>query len=189
MKRLFLGIPVEPAEAILETQENMRDLFSGARVSWVVPKNLHFTLWFFGDVAEELLPRLMEAIDTPDLKMGAFTIMLSRPGCFYNGTVPSVIWIGIKPSEKLLLLKKQVDKLVTGLGFEPDPKAFKPHLTLGRMKSMERLRLSRDEISDQCYDLDEPVRIDHFHLYESVLHPSGPVYSVLKRVDLAKSFD
>ena len=65
------------------------------------------------------------------------------------------------------------------LGFEPEGKPYRPHLTLGRVKSLK----GREELADlmeRDRDVDlGPFAVDRIILFKSDLRPTGPVYTPL----------
>jgi 2'-5' RNA ligase len=63
--------------------------------------------------------------------------------------------------------------------FDPEERAFKPHLTLGRWKD----RAPRPTLP--AADLGT-ARIDHLTLYRSDLRPDGAVYTPLRVFDLGR---
>ncbi len=64
---------------------------------------------------------------------------------------------------------------MTPLGFEPEKRAFSPHLTLGRVKEEDRLEMVKAAFGKASFGpLVLPV--SEIHLIESQLRPSGPVY-------------
>ena len=79
---------------------------------------------------------------------------------------------------------KQTTIRVSFLGYEPEEKSFKAHLTLGRVKDDRKLgELPR---AIQAYPLEKkPFRLDRLVLFQSTLTPEGPVYKRLHEVKLA----
>ena len=66
-------------------------------------------------------------------------------------------------------------------GFEVDCKRYRPHLTLGRVRENSvfpsNALLHLESISGKMNLASSPL--DRVTLYESVLRPGGPVYSVV----------
>lgn len=128
MPRLFTGIEI-PAEQRAELFRLRMPLPGGSR--WIEPENYHLTLRFAGDIekaqAEELIERLAA------ISMDAFEIRLSGVGAF-GGNDPVSLWAGIEPSRELDALARANERAARAVGLAPDGRAFKPHVTLARLK-------------------------------------------------------
>jgi len=128
MPRLFTGIEI-PAEQREELARLRMPLPGGGR--WVERENYHLTLRFCGDVerpqAEELIERLA------GISMDAFELRLSGIGAF-GGNDPTSIWIGAEPTSELEALARANERAARAVGLLPDNRAFKPHVTLARLK-------------------------------------------------------
>ncbi|MBU4201263.1 MAG: RNA 2',3'-cyclic phosphodiesterase [Verrucomicrobia bacterium] len=168
---------------LAEAQQAMKRI--GAGVSWVVPLNIHVTLVFIGDIFETALPLIRKAIDrtTAHHSPGAMDIQglgyFGRPGSL------KVVWAGLQ-GNILPLIRLQAD-LVSALkadGFSPDAKPFKPHLTLGRVRSSRQIGGLVEFItarSDQSFGR---LNVLSVLLMNSLLTPQGPIYSVLHKSPL-----
>jgi 2'-5' RNA ligase len=86
-----------------------------------------------------------------------------------------VIWVGLEgDTETAGRLKSALDQALKPLGWEPEGRAFRPHLTLGRVKQQQR-----------AIDLPwgTPVvpaswTVQAIHLFESELRPEGSLYTI-----------
>ncbi len=149
------------------------------RVKWVEPHNIHITLKFLGETDAKLLESVIAAAKNAATGVGAFEIALRGCGVFPNMRAPRVFWIGIDdPQKKLAAIAAALDRELTPLGFEPEKRAFSPHLTLGRVKEPEQLEALKVAFTKATFG---PValKINAIHLVESHLKPSGPVYKDL----------
>jgi 2'-5' RNA ligase len=73
------------------------------------------------------------------------------------------------------------------LGFQKENKEFKPHLTLGRVRSQKGIINLINEL-DNFKDKDfGSIYIKNIKLMKSVLKPSGAEYSCLYEIPLQKS--
>jgi 2'-5' RNA ligase len=86
----------------------------------------------------------------------------------------------------LVRLAEEIDQAVHPFGFDREKRAFRAHLTIGRVKSQRGLR----ELSARLAGLDDgpaepvPWPIEEFHLVQSILRPDGPEYTPLARFTL-----
>lgn len=166
-RRLFFALwPAPDVRAALEAAAApVREHCSG---SLVPVDNFHITLRFMGNVAEDRLEALLGAGDAATGRQ--FDLPLERVG-FWDK--PAVVWLGPRnPGDELLRLVANLNTELESAGFGPDPRPYRPHLTL--LRKAERG-------PEQLY-LDRRVTwpVANFSLIESETRPDGPVYTPLK---------
>lgn len=146
------------------------------RVKWVEPHNIHITLKFLGEAEINELDGIKKAVASSASGFGAFEVSLQQCGVFPNMRAPRVFWIGINdPQKRLTSLAAKIDSNMTPLGFDPEKRAFSPHLTLGRVKEEDRLEMVKAAFGRANFG-PMPLQVDEIHLIESQLRSSGPVY-------------
>ncbi len=175
--RAFIAVEIQDGtilDAIAKIQSDFK-----IKATAVNKKNMHFTLLFLGEVSEDTVSSIKEALGTISFKR--FDVEFTHVGAFPNPRSPRVIWIGVndQSSRHLIDLASQVEKKLAPLGFRPD-KPFKPHLTIFRVKN---------RIDDISGTIERFKKVDlgkytmtELKLKQSVLTPSGPVYSDLQVV-------
>lgn len=139
--RLFVALPLSDVWriAVGELLGRLRSRDEGSEVRWVKPEGVHLTLRFLGEVDDARLDALGEALDkavsgheAPHLAPGAL-------GAFPNLSRPRVVWVGLEESgQRLAPLQVAVEKAVRRLGWPREKRAFRPHLTLGRVRDPRR---------------------------------------------------
>ena len=186
MIRSFLAIEL-PGPIFTKIGEVQGDLRSSrADVRWTNPETIHLTLKFFGNIEESRIDPIFKSIEEPIRNTPPFSLKVQGVGAFPHLKNPRVIWIGlVDEREALTLLQKQIETYLEKIGFQPEDRPFRPHLTLGRMKStrgkeelagrMERYR--EEEFGD--------FQVERVVLFKSELKPSGPIYAPLGDVELA----
>ncbi|MBN2136115.1 MAG: RNA 2',3'-cyclic phosphodiesterase [Acidobacteria bacterium] len=184
--RLFIAIPLPDKiiKSVSEIQYSLKKR-SETAVKWVNPKSIHITLKFLGEVEESTVPTITNSLSKIEVPFHSLDLSLNNIGFFPNPKRPRVIWVGLKgDTENTALLADRIDKSLAKEGFEPESRPFKPHLTLGRFKDNYRLNalLSKvEEISPVSSDI---FTSSDFHLYQSILKPSGAEYKVLNSFPL-----
>ena len=150
-----------------------------AKVKYVELENLHLTLKFFGDIDDEGLNLLIEAIENVVSKFNPFKINIKSCGAFPNKKHIRVIKLGIEDDTILKDLHKKLDKEFVQLGFDKDKK-FSTHLTIGRVKSAKNKDLIKECIEEfEDIEIGE-MEVNQISLKKSTLTSSGPIYEDLK---------
>jgi 2'-5' RNA ligase len=130
---LFLAInPTPDVQArIGEATAPLRDAAPGLR--WVAPGRVHLTVRFLGEQPETRVAELSEAVDAAVTRHVDTPLVLEGVGAFPNFRRARVIWIGAQPHPRLELLHHDVEEACASLGFEPEGRPFRPHLTIARV--------------------------------------------------------
>ena len=132
--RLFLAINLDPAlrREILDATAPLRS--AAPSLSWADETNLHLTLKFLGEQPDDVAPRVSRAVDEVVEGHRRFGIRIAEIGAFPNFRRANVVWMGVERDPKLELLHHDVELACEALGFELEGRAFRPHLTLARVK-------------------------------------------------------
>jgi len=175
--RTFVAVEIQNNEVLDHIAKLQSDLKIKAKP--VSKENMHFTLLFLGEIAEEIAPKIIEALKS--ITFSPIQISFGGVGAFPNSRFPRVIWIGVDETagQNLVKLAKQVEEKLASLGFKSD-KPFKPHLTIFRIKNnigdiskeldkLKTIQLGRDTITELKFK-------------KSILTPSGPIYTDLQVV-------
>ena len=182
--RLFVSVdlPDEFAPAVEAIQDDLRD---APGLNFTNPDQIHVTLKFLGEVEEDRLPALEEAlsaaIDTATVE--PFDATYAGLGAFPSEDYIRVVWLGVEDGgEELTRLYEAIEERTTSLGFEPEERDFTPHATIARMEhagGKERVQSAlrtRPEVGT--------TRVEEICLKESSLGPDGPEYSTLTAFEL-----
>ncbi len=181
--RLFvaLELPPEVKEAAARMQDRLKP--SGAGVKWVRPEGMHLTLKFLGEVEDERLPGLPGALDRACRGRGALELELAGCGAFPGRGRPRVVWLGVAGQVgELAGLARALEESLARLGFAPEKRPFKAHLTLGRVRQGGRGRRAPDtrELSRLLAGLGAwqgpSFRAGKLALMQSTLTPRGAIY-------------
>ena len=185
MIRSFLAIELPEAirNKIDEIQGDLKS--SHADVRWVNPEKIHLTLKFFGNIEEARVESIIKAIENPVRNTPAFTAKVRRIGAFPHWKNPRVIWMGVIDEKGTLSpFQKELETELEGIGFEPEARAFRPHLTLGRVNSSrgkEGLIQKMERYQEEDFG---DFNVERIVLFKSDLRPAGPIYTLLREVRL-----
>lgn len=172
-----------------------RELPRVVRISWVHPASIHLTIKFLGDMDEQAVGPLREALAETVQAQRAFFVPLERLGAFPSPHAPRVLWVGASAgweqggeAKRLAGLHETVESCCSSLGFAPDGRPLSPHLTLARIKAGWRefgQALAKSGVMDRPLSLGA-LAFDSVVLMKSDLKPTGSVYTKLWDVRLKR---
>lgn len=169
--RLFAAVPV-PADlraALGREAAALAEL--GWPVRWTRPETIHLTLRFFGEVDPAAIGAIESAL--ADAVQGAAPIALTATGLgLLPRGRPRVVYAALEAAPGLELLQHAVERAVEPLGFAPEGRPFRPHLTLGRVRDGARLRDDARRVCEAAR-LELPWLADRLVLYESRAEQGG----------------
>jgi 2'-5' RNA ligase len=195
MIRAFLAVELgaELRERLTQVQQDLkqrlaRDLSKGVRISWVRPDSVHLTIKFLGDIDEQLVEPLRDALSNLMQAQQTIQVPVDRLGVFPHPNQPRVLWVG--PSDawergddakRLAVLHRTIDACCATFDLAPDSRPMSPHLTLARIKEGERSvgqSLAKSGVLDRPVALGSLV-VGPVVLMKSELRPTGSVYTKL----------
>ena len=142
--RLFLAINL-PADVRRDIGEATAPLRAAApSLAWTDEARLHLTLKFIGERPEAERAPLAEAVRRVAARHVPLELELGGLGAFPSRARPRIVWLGVAPDPKLELLHHDVEVACAELGYEVEGRAFRPHLTLGRVREPRGRRAGRD---------------------------------------------
>jgi 2'-5' RNA ligase len=155
----------------------LREQLPDAAASWSRVENIHLTLKFFGNVAVDRITAISAAAERAVSGIGPFTINVGNTGVFPRPSRPQVLWIGVSdPSGKLSVLQHQIETECAKLGFPKEDRAYRPHLTIARLRKPESARRLADAHIKITF---EPitVKLNEVILFRSELSSKGSRYT------------
>ena len=184
LKRLFFAVDIVPGKTLLEAYDLIRYRLRLEKINWVATGQLHITLAFLGDTEDEVIPGIISGAAEVLDHHNRFELTLSAAGVFKNLHDPRVFWIGCLVAPEFQQIKTDLDRVLAGFGYEPDNRAFSPHLTLGRIRGLRNANQLAQLITlykDVVFQQDV---IRQVILYESKLTPAGPEYTPVQVFNL-----
>lgn len=177
--RVFIAINIneDARQKLADIQGKLRKC--GADVRWVEPENIHLTLRFLGYVSNAVLKDVFEASKNSVCGTAPFEIFLSKIGVFPDLKRPRVIWAGIRESKMLSSIVHNLSGLLKQCGFPQEEKDYRPHLTLGRVRSAKNKEgLVRAIKANENWNGGSLI-VREMRVMESILKPEGAEYSLL----------
>lgn len=162
----------------------LREAVPDVAASWTRVENIHLTLKFFGNVALDRIPKISAAASRVAKEFSSFPIGVGITGVFPRPSRPQVLWIGVSDSiSKLSGLQRRLEEECEIEGFEKEDRAFRPHLTLARMRKPEGAkRLAEAHLQMQFYPAEIPLT--EFVVFRSELSSKGSRYTAISRHEL-----
>jgi 2'-5' RNA ligase len=191
--RTFVGVPL--AEDVRESAARLtaklrRGLGDDRAVKWEPRDNLHVTLHFLGDTAESQLASVEAALEAAAGGHGPFDLSLGAAAWFPGRGQPRVFVVAVADgSRELAAIQSDVGRGLSPLGFPPDSRPFRAHVTVGRVRRGRGLPGGRADAA--CAGVGDVgqgarVRVAEVVLFQSTLSPAGAVYSRLAAFPLAR---
>ncbi|MEZ4399516.1 MAG: RNA 2',3'-cyclic phosphodiesterase [Kofleriaceae bacterium] len=181
--RLFVGVPVAlgVSRALAGACETLarRARGGGLTLAWVPPARYHVTVAFLGGARPEVVPAVRAALAEVARAARPFRFRCERLGAFASPERATVVWAGIDDaSGDLARLAHEAGAAMADLGFATDPRPYRPHVTLARLKAPEPVSEVLLPLSEQVFG---ESRCDALTLYESSLVANGYEYGVIAR--------
>src|SRR5262245_55525090 len=145
--RVFCAVELpEAVRARLEDHiGRLRKEVPDVAASWSRVEYIHLTLKFFGNVALDRIPAISAAASRAVQEFSTFQIGVGGTGVFPKSSRAQVLWIGIDdPTGPLSALQKRFDDECLAEGFPKEERAYRPHLTIARLRKPEGARQLAD---------------------------------------------
>lgn len=183
--RIFLAIDIDDGvrERVGAAQDNLRSC--GGKIRWVAPKNMHVTLCFLGNMADDLLAEVCEAARRVASEHQPFDFDVRGVVCVPPGGRLRMLWVGVdEGGGEMTRLQADLADALAELGLPKEKRRFRPHLTLARVKFMKDAGGIRSAAAEQAETNLGTVRAAQVTVYSSKLSPEGPAYTVVAAAGL-----
>jgi RNA 2',3'-cyclic 3'-phosphodiesterase len=184
MKRIFIAVKIDPGARLLDMISDLRETLREEKIKWTEPANFHITLAFLGETEEDKIIAVSRMLKDVSKGSGVFGLIIKGAGVFKSFNDPRVLWTTIEPSEKLNGLYDLVIPGLRNIGINLEERAFRPHLTLGRIKRIDDIDKFKTLIMRYAGMELQSQQVSEVVLYESVLFHSGPLYKPLAKYPL-----
>jgi RNA 2',3'-cyclic 3'-phosphodiesterase len=191
MIRAFIAIdlPEELRQILAGLAATLQTRLPADSVRWVRPEAIHLTLKFLGDVARELIDDIDRVMQGCASTVEPFDFDVVGLDAFPNPHRPRIVWVGVSdPGGALTSLAQGLDRELASLGIPREGRAFRPHLTLGRVRSGGRSIPDLNAVL-QLFDVGHLGKVEAtaVSLIQSELRPEGASYAHLRLVRLGQA--
>ena len=182
---IAIALPDTVRESLRQLQQELAQ--SRADVKWVEPANLHLTLKFLDEIAEDQRQQVEAMLGEMASRESTFTLQLEQVGAFPSMSAPRIMWVGIaQGKDALTRMGEAIEQQARSLGLRREERPFSCHLTLGRVRSPRGLKELAKQLRTVQWTAPAPWRVSAVTLYYSTLSSSGPHYNVLAEVPLER---
>lgn len=181
--RVFCAVelPDEVRERLREHIQRLRQEVSDAAASWTRVENIHLTLKFFGNVAVDRIPAISDAVSRAAKEFSSLKIGVGATGVFPKPSRPQVLWIGVSDSSgQLVGLQRRLDDECAKAGYEKEDRAYRPHLTIARIRRPEGARRLADAHLKTEFEPAE-IEVDELIVFRSELSSKGSKYTAISK--------
>ena len=176
MPRLFTALEIPPDVRSAISAE--RGGLPGAR--WIDPENYHMTLRFIGDVDDALARDIASVLG--QVRRSGFEMRFNGLSSF-GGRKPRAVVASAMPSQSVMELQAEHERLMQRVGLEPEGRKYTPHVTLARFKNPEESKVAAFMQQHNLFSSEE-FEIDEFILYQSHQTKNGSVYEAVREYPL-----
>ena len=150
-------------------------------VRWIPEKNLHITIFFFGNVAEEMVDNLISLIQIGLKNRNPFELEFDRYTLAPRPDNPRMIWARYKKEPAFKQLVESMQRLYEQISpKQQNRKSPIPHVTLARMRDFAPGK----KLDFKRHLPPKYIKVEEIILWESELTPQGAVYKVVERFSL-----
>jgi len=179
-RRLFVAVapPREVVDFLLATQDAIRRT---PDVRFLRREQLHLTLAFLGEVGEPMVDAVRRLVRSVPREWGGHAVI---GGFLFLPDQRRTRVIAVDVKDAAGVLRRLHDRLAGSLVeaglMKPEKRPFRPHITIGRLRTPGLVRLTHD-----CGKV--RFGVESVRLYESKLSREGATYQVLEEVVLRGS--
>ena len=184
MVRAFLAIDL-PSSLKKELSKLKTEEQPFARLKWVEEENFHLTLFFFGNLPEKEVEKIVLVCEKRVKDFPCFELFLTEISGFPKKGDFRVVFLGCEErSNTLERLVHELSKDFKKIGFKLEDRDFHPHITLFRLKELKDRSAYHEfvqELAKKAQFLKgKSFPVEELILFESKLSPTGPKYTPLK---------
>lgn len=173
--RLFFAVPVDTqtVRVLASVQEHLKQQFRHSKVSWVAPENFHITMHFLGEGDNETIAELLLQMRTCHFPE-SFKTIVRGVDAFPSKKDPKTVLAQVEIHPSLFGVYKRIGDVIASLGFDIDERPFRPHITLGRVRSRAEV------LKPELIELETEFLADRVVLFKSELTAQGSIYTELE---------
>ena len=182
MERLFIAVKL-PQNVKTALSSCINDVMKKTNCPMTPVKDIsmHITLAFLGDTDPKKINEIKTVLSEVAADHKGFSLAVDSLGSFSSGGVPRTLLAHIGgDNEALAALQKDVSYALDELGLDYDRKAFKPHITIARIRNgatPQQISILKKVYQETALPDTGSFDVKGFTLFKSDLTYAGPVYT------------
>lgn len=184
--RTFIAVELPPE--IRQRASTLIERLQGteAKVKWVRPEEMHWTLKFLGEVDLVDIPQVCQRVGRAAARLHPFDVEAFGAGAFPDPYHARTVWLGMRDgAEQMVALHNELDTELAALGFRAEQRRFRPHLTIGRVRGGDGGRQQLGDLIQSLAEFDGGVSTAfEVVVFASHLGHHGPTYEPLGHSEL-----
>jgi 2'-5' RNA ligase len=185
--RTFLALDADEGIRAALVDASRRLEHCGANFKPVEEGNLHVTLNFLGDVADDLLAEVCSRAAGAAAAVECFDFDVKGLLCVPPRGPLRMVWAVVTdPSGRMARLQANLTEEMEGLGLRGEERGFRPHITLARIKYATHPQQFHQAVAELAGKHFGIQHAEELVTYASRLTPSGPVYTPLAKAVLGE---
>ena len=146
------------------------------------------TLKFLGETDILTIQKITNQLTAISKSLLPPELQISGIGAFPDLRKPKVLWTGCSKNKELDHIFNKINSICVDLNFPAENRSFSPHLTIGRLKTIQSpITIQKMQSYFKKF---RSIKFGNFSaqqlaIFQSELKPSGPIYSVLQKIDLS----
>lgn len=180
--RTFIAIEVGPPASTVLSRHLSGWSAAVQNVRWTQAEQMHVTLKFLGEIDNRELPKICNATREICSDIDPFVATLDALGTFPKNKPPRVLWAGFDQGAlEMIDLNSRIESALAEIGIPRETRAFRPHLTLGRIGKAARA----EDISQMCEtQLATQFQVDSVMILASERERGKVIYEPIDTVEL-----
>jgi 2'-5' RNA ligase len=176
-----IELPGDIRDRIQQHINQLKSRVPECNPGWTRVDNIHLTIKFFGNVDTNKISTICDAATRALTNFPRFKIAVGGTGAFPKPGQPRVLWIGIEDlGNHLAELQRKFENECAVAGFPKEDRAFRPHLTIARLKKPEGARRLAEVNNELGFEAME-LNVSELVVFRSELSSEGSKYTVLSR--------
>lgn len=180
--RVFLGSFIEDNvffDSLHQYQSKIENT-PAYKIRWGKDPNVHMTWKFLGEITEKRINKIICALETNIKEFKPMTLSFNQLETWPKAISPrQLVLSGFDLNNNIDYNFKLLEKTLTDIGFKPEKRKFKPHITLGRFKIKGKLQEPIILPEAQHLKIND-FNLSKIMLTKSDLLPEGPKYTIIK---------
>jgi 2'-5' RNA ligase len=179
--RLFVAVPLpaEVRERLSALCAELKQRWDFSR--WVHREDYHITVQFLGNCDLDQMERIIAELSSLSEHQPPFILRLQGIGTFGRPEQPRILWAGVDGDLAALHdLQEKVVRLLTPIGFPPEDRPYRPHVTVARKCLSSGFPPRPDQLVRLGSEVETSWTVEEIVLYETRLG-QRPMYHAVRR--------